>query len=472
MRQRIGVLAHDSLRGRDTPSPGLDAAAAYLAREYQRLGLEPAGDDGTFIQRYPLPTRVLDTASVRLAAVVNGQNRELKYGADFYAAPAAPRPGVEMAHSTLVFFGELPERGLPAQPDLPGKVMVVDLPGDYDREWRIAAGRAQSAAEAAGATALFVILDAAFPPATLERQAAAAAQPRTGLVNPAEIPVFYLSREAAARYLDWGGFDLASAPRSVPGGLPVELNAHFAANARTTRDGRPPNVVALLPGSDPALANEYVILSAHMDHVGVGRPVNGDSIYNGADDDASGTSALVEVAEALATLPERPRRPVLFVHVSGEEKGLLGSEWFANNPTVPLANAAANLNADMIGRNSPDTVVVIGKDYSSLGATVAQVAAAHPEIGLEVVDDQWPEERFFFRSDHFNFAKKEIPALFFFAGTHEDYHRPSDHVEDIDADKAARVARMIYYVTRSIADAAERPVWDPAGLAEVRALTR
>ena len=235
---------------------------------------------------------------------------------------------------------------------------------------------------------------------------------------------------------------------------------------------RAPNVVAILPGSDPVLRDEYVVLSAHLDHVGVGRPVDGDSIYNGADDDASGTTGLLEVAEALARLPERPKRSIVFLHVSGEEKGLLGSAWFADHPTLPLDKVVANVNVDMIGRNAADSVVLVGMRYTSLGATAQRVAAAHPELGLAVSDDPWPQERFFFRSDHFHFARKEVPAIFFFSGVHEDYHRPSDEVETIDTDKAARIARMVFYLTLAVADDPQRPRWDPQGLAEVRSMIR
>jgi hypothetical protein len=238
------------------------------------------------------------------------------------------------------------------------------------------------------------------------------------------------------------------------------------------RGRRPPNVVAILRGADPALAGEYVVLSAHMDHVGVGRPVRGDSIFNGADDNASGTSALLEVAEAFAALDRRPARSIVFLAVSGEEKGLLGSRYFSDHPTVPLRSVVANVNMDMIGRNSTDTVVVIGKDYSSLGEVVQRVAAENSWLRLAAGDDIWPEERFFFRSDHFNFARKEIPALFFFAGVHDDYHQPSDQVERIDTDKAARVARLIFLTTWTIAADPQRPRWTPEGLAEVRAMIR
>jgi Zn-dependent M28 family amino/carboxypeptidase len=211
-----------------------------------------------------------------------------------------------------------------------------------------------------------------------------------------------------------------------------------------------------------------------MDHVGVGRPVRGDSIYNGADDDASGTSALLEVAEALASMEPsmRPRRSIIFLAVSGEEKGLLGSEYYSDHPTVPLQSIVANVNMDMIGRNARDTIVVIGKNYSSLGPLVERIAAENRQlVGLSAADDRWPRERFFFRSDHFNFARKEIPAIFFFAGVHEDYHEPSDEVERLDVDKAARVARIIFLTTYSIATDPQRPQWTTAGLAEVRRMT-
>jgi Zn-dependent M28 family amino/carboxypeptidase len=332
--------------------------------------------------------------------------------------------------------------------------------------------RARAAAREAGAAALAVIVDPGFPADRFGDLAAASRTAETtavGALESDDIAVFVMTDAAFRRIAAREG-----GPAPTPQRAPVRFekpSAHFAAQLRLIHDGRPPNVVAVLPGSDPALRDEYVILSAHMDHVGVGEAVEGDSIYNGADDDASGTSALVEVAEALAMLPEAPRRSVVFLHVSGEEHGLLGSGWFSEHPTVPLDRVVANVNVDMIGRNGPDSVVVIGKNYSSLGAVANAVQARHPELGLTLSDDIWPEERFFFRSDHFNFARKEIPSLFFFSGVHEDYHQPSDEVESLDVDKAARISRMIFHIVREIADAPARPAWDPAGLAEVRALT-
>jgi Zn-dependent M28 family amino/carboxypeptidase len=197
-----------------------------------------------------------------------------------------------------------------------------------------------------------------------------------------------------------------------------------------------------------------------MDHVGVGRPANGDSIYNGADDDASGTIAIVEAAEAFSHLEPHPKRSLIFITVSGEEKGLWGSEYFAGHPTVPVSQIVANLNADMVGRNWPDTIVVIGKEHSDLGATLNRVNGDHPELNMTAIDDIWPQQRFYFRSDHYNFARKGVPILFFFNGTHEDYHRPSDEVGKIDAEKEARIVKLLFYLGLDIANADQRPRWN------------
>ena len=279
---------------------------------------------------------------------------------------------------------------------------------------------------------------------------------------------------AAAALFARGGVDANALPAEPGATVPVScVEAHFSAEALVVEEATAPNVVAMLRGSDPELADTYVVFSAHMDHVGVGTAnAAGDSIYNGADDDASGTSALVEMAEAFAMLDVAPLRSVVFLNVSGEEKGLLGSRWFTEHPTIPIEGIVANVNMDMIARNAPDSIVVIGQEYSSLGSLVQRVAAEHSDLGLTVSGDLWPEERFFFRSDHFNFARLEIPALFFFAGVHEDYHQPSDEVEKIDADKAARVARLAFWTAHAIADSPEAPAWTPQGLEDVRALTR
>lgn len=220
-----------------------------------------------------------------------------------------------------------------------------------------------------------------------------------------------------------------------------------------------PNAVGIVRGTDPVLRDEYVVISAHMDHVGVNGANAKDSIWNGADDDASGTAGVLALAEALGQAP--PRRSVIFLTVSGEEHGLWGSSWFTSHPPVSVDRIVANLNVDMIGRNWKDTIVVVGLEHSDLGTTLARVNAAHPELGITAIRDPWPQENFFGRSDHYNFARRGIPALFFFNGVHADYHQPSDSPDKIDAEKGSRVARLIYHVAVAIANSTARPKWNP-----------
>jgi hypothetical protein len=222
-----------------------------------------------------------------------------------------------------------------------------------------------------------------------------------------------------------------------------------------------PNTVGVLEGSDPKLKDEYIVFSAHMDHVGFrsGRGL-ADSISNGADDNASGTVGIVELAEAFSQPGARPKRSIIFLTVSGEEKGLWGSKYFAEHPPVPVGQLVANINLDMIGRNWKDTIVAIGKEHSDLGATLNRVNAAHPELKMTAIDDIWPQERFYFRSDHVNFARKGVPILFFFNGVHQDYHRVSDSPEKIDAEKEARLLRLVFYLGQEIGNADQRPKWN------------
>jgi Zn-dependent M28 family amino/carboxypeptidase len=228
-----------------------------------------------------------------------------------------------------------------------------------------------------------------------------------------------------------------------------------------------PNTVGILEGSDPELKDEYLLFSAHMDHLGVGRPNEfGDSIRNGADDDASGTIGVVELAEAFS-MAERPRRSIIFLGVAGEEAGLLGSHYFAENPSVPLSQIIADLNADMISRNATDSIVVIGKEHSDLGTTLNRVNAAHLELNLTASDDIWPDQNFYRRSDHFNFARRGVPVLFFFCGTTEDYHQPSDEVSKMDISKATRTTQLMFYLGMELANADGRPQWVPESRAEI-----
>ena len=227
-----------------------------------------------------------------------------------------------------------------------------------------------------------------------------------------------------------------------------------------------PNVAAIVRGSDPALRDEYVLLVAHLDHVGT-RALGGwrcylvgaDSLCNGADDNASGTAAVMEIAEALTLLRSAPRRSVILLLTSGEEHGMHGVDYFIANPPVPISRIVAAVSLDMISRNAPDSIAAIGLTYTTLGQTITAEAEAHPELGLQVVDDQWPGQNIFYRSDHIRFAAAGVPAMFIFVGGSAVTHRANDVVETVDADKAARVARLAFYMTCAVAGAASRPVW-------------
>ena len=460
---RIGFLASDALEGRDTPSQGLEAAAAYIASEFYRSGVVPAGEDGTYFQRWPYVTRALDVAGVRFDIQTDGQSRPLAYRSDYYVT-GGQRASFD---GGMVFTGaEVPGADVRAN-TLRDRAVIIAPPAATDARQRFQAiNRARASADSAGAAALIIVDNATVGDIA---QAAAAAE-RGGRGIPS-IPVFTVRRDAAramfeAASLDFDALMSGSTRAPVPlAGVTARLGGGIAET-----EHRPPNVVGMIRGSDPTLRDTYVVISAHIDHTGICAPGTADPICNGADDDASGTSAMMELAEAFASLPTPPRRSLVFLGVSGEEKGLLGSAYYADNPTVPIENIIANINLDMIGRNNPDSVVVIGKDYSTLGPTLERVNAAHPELRMTTSDDIWPEQRFFFRSDHFNFARREVPSIFFFTGVHEDYHRPSDTVEKIDLDKITRITRLIFHYMSELANSDERPQWDPEGLEEVRRL--
>ena len=467
-RARLEFISSDLMRGRDTPSPELNIVASYLVSTYKTMGFQAGGEGGTFYQWYPYPLRRLNAGGVRLQV----PGVELAAGRDFFTSGGTAGD----VSGPLVYVGRAPAAVM-TPGSLQGKIAVAALPGPGNRDWRLERNRIRNAARAAGASAVVFVLDQPWTADSVARYASLAERPSRSPGTTLAYPQFLLTQEAAGRLFRAAGMELAQQWQAGAAAsfAPVPLGSLTATAALPLVDvdqARASNVIAILPGSDPVLRNEYVVLSAHMDHVGVGAPVNGDSIYNGADDDGSGTTGILEVARAFASMATKPKRSIVILHVSGEEKGLLGSEWFSEHPTLPLNQIVADINIDMIGRNNPDSVVVIGKTYSSLGATANAVQRAHPDLHLTLADDMWPQERFFFRSDHFNFARKEVPAIFFFSGVHADYHRPSDEVQKIDFDKLTRIARMAFFVAWDVANAPQRPTWDPRGLQEVRSMTR
>jgi hypothetical protein len=461
VRRRVQLLADDSMKGRDTPSPELDQAAEYIAAEFRRMGLRPGGDSASFIQRYAITRKAVDTAASVLAAA-GARTGALKLGRDVVVLPFVPLSANEIAGPVLVMAG--------AATDTANRFGGQDVKG----AWIVAAARAGAqgpaglaadwaslqAAMLAGARGILVVSDR--PDSSWGRIAATMLRPTHAIEGggPRAFEGALLEvRDAAARELL--GID-ATALRAVTG------RPRFSVLSRITA----PNVVGVLEGSDPTLRNEYVLFSAHMDHVGVSangrcRPRGADSICNGADDDASGTVAVMEMAEAFAQLQPRPRRSMIFLTVSGEERGLWGSRYFADNPPVPMGQVVANLNLDMVGRNWPDTIAVIGRQHSDLGETLDRVAATHPELNMRPIDDIWPQENFYRRSDHYNFAVKGVPILFFFNGTHVDYHQVSDHPDKIDADKEARLARLVFYLGYEIAQSSRRPQWNPESYRQI-----
>ena len=446
MRARISFLASDLLLGRATPSRGLDIAADYVRSELVRFGLE--APRGGYLQRYRMA--MSERGGGWSLAVRRGSRRAtLSYGDDFWGVPWA----AGTVEGRARYVGSQPSEGTVEDDET---VWIAHLdPGVLPREWL-------AAASASGAVGLVFVVDDDLGPYVSDWQDEQESVYDLGDVEP-HVPAVLVSEEAldaAIERLDIGT-TVASADVANSGAR-IELSADLSVQTLTA-----PNVVAVLPGSDPDLRDEYVLISAHMDGLGVGTAIDGDSIYNGADDNASGTSALLEIAEAMAALQEGPRRSVIFLAVSGEEIGLLGSTWFVAHSPVPLDRIVANINIDMVGRNWQDTIAVVGKQYSTVGAVVDSVARAHPELNMTAVGDQWPAEGFFFRSDHYNFARRGIPAIFFFNGTHEDYHRPSDEADRIEFAKAARVSRLIFEVVLALANADERPRWDAAARSRI-----
>jgi len=472
VRHHVGVLADDSMLGRATPSPQLEQTARYVAEQFRRFGLKPAGDTG-YLQRYTVAQRVVDT-QVSVIRIAGAAPATLKPGRDVYLLRFTPLPTRELSGPVVLFTGTPDSANPLAGADVRGAwaatIATATPQGvQINPEWVMAVLRA-------GAIGWMVISNR--PDAQWQNRLARTTTPTRTLEGvPSDTEpaagAFEIRDATAAATL---GID-PPALRARTGGwtarsLPA-VTITYLAKERELGRASAPNVIGVLEGSDPNLKSEYVFFTGHMDHIGTPGAGEGcvakgaDSICNGADDDASGTTAVLEAAEAFATLAPHPKRSLAFMTVSGEERGLWGSQFFSEHPTVPLANVVADLNSDMVGRNWKDTIVVIGKEHSNLGATLNRVARAHPELRMTPIDDIWPQERFYFRSDHYNFARKGIPILFFFNGTHADYHQVGDSPDKIDAEKEARIVKLLFYLGLDVANAAERPKWNPESYKQI-----
>ena len=467
VRRRIALISDDSMRGRDTPSPELDKTAAYIAAEFQRLGLRPGGDSGSYIQRYRLRRTQMDTASY-VALTARGVTSRLSLGRDFGVVQgAAPDSGIT---APVVLISGIPSDSARPFGDatIRGSVVLHAVTGQQVMQGQAALGSLLMRGMLGGARSWILLVGSPLPP-PIAQLMQASARPQSELAGPAGAPQFQIppimmaGDSVAFGALRAAGVDVATL-FSAEGGsvrMPEGLTATIAARRLVLGESSAPNVVGVLEGSDPQLRSEALVYSAHMDHLGVGRPVDGDSIFNGADDNASGTVGVVELAEAFASLSPRPRRSMVFLAVSGEEKGLWGSSYYAQHPTVPLAQTVADFTLDMISRNWRDTVSALGQPYSTLGEALIRVAGAHPELNMRVVGDLWPQENYFYRSDHINFARRGVPVLAFSSGDNPDYHRVTDSVDKIDAEKTARIIRLAFYLGVDVANADARPQWDP-----------
>jgi hypothetical protein len=461
--RHIGVIADDSMLGRDTPSRGLELTAAYVADQFRRFGLRPAGDSGTWFQRYAIVRRRLDAEHSRVTLAAEGVEAVARFGesARYVQGNVSQAP---VGGPAVLLGGRLTADDVARLP-LRGRVVVYALDAAAPPSAQLLqVGRA---IRLAGPTA--VVLVSNLPPARFAAHARASSSERTAVDFRLESPPFVeVSESAVAPVLRAARLDLTAvradtAPvlRPLPG-LRVSVELRDSVLESSTA----PNTVGILEGSDPVLKRQYLVYSAHMDHIGIS-PGRADSVNNGADDDASGTTGVIELAEAFSRPGARPKRSIIFLTVSGEEKGLWGSRYFTEHPPVPIGVIVADFNMDMIGRNWRDTIVAIGREHSDLGATLARVNRAHPELGMTAIDDRWPEERFYFRSDHYNFARKGVPILFFFNGVHPDYHQPSDSPDKIDSEKESRILRLLYYLGRDVGDAPARPRWNPESYREI-----
>ncbi len=455
IHQHLSVIAADSMMGRYTPSPELDLTAAYVADQFKRVGLKPGGENGTWFQRYPLTSSTLNPETSAVTMVIGDSSVRIGLTGDAFNRFGIPG---EPVSGPLLLVGGQVTASTVATIDAAGRIVLLVVDST--------APATQLAFRLLGRGANGILIATALSEEELERGHQRQVRPQVAVDNGGPqrsvSPILTINERAVADLLRAVRVDLSvtrSATRPVLRDL-KQVTTTIALEKTVGESLTAPNTIGILEGSDPVLKNEYLVYSAHMDHIGI-RSGQADSISNGADDDASGTVGVIELAEAFGRLPEPPKRSIIFLTVSGEERGLWGSAWFADHPTVPLDQIVANINIDMIGRNWPDSIVAIGKEHSDLGTTLANVNAAHPDLGMTAIDDRWPEQNFYGRSDHFNFARKGIPILFFFNGVHEDYHQVTDEVDRIDTEKMTRIIRLLYYFGEEIANAPARPVWNP-----------
>jgi hypothetical protein len=465
MKNHLSILASDSLEGRETSYTGQKKAAQYIAGIFKKLNLEPIGDDGTYFQHFDVEISRVHPET-KIVIEIGGMKKSYLWGTDFISERA--RDTTVTGPAAFVGFTDT-ELDSTAQAKLAGRVVFVFIgKKDYasDTTKATTLRRLYSNRRDAGAIATLMIPDEEGP-ATFQHaqqmmrdfgsdKGIMRMKSNMPHVQPSSIH-FLVSPVLAEEVLRSSGKSLKQLRNEALQNQ--EFTPIFIDNATVTIDAhviqetkQTENVLGILPGSDPDLKAQVVAFTAHYDHLGKDRD---GVVYPGADDDGSGTTAVLELAEAFAKNPFRPRRSLLFLTVVGEEKGLLGSQYYVNNPAIPLDQTMADLNMDMIGRmdtihearKDTNYTYVIGSDKISLELdSLLQAANAESEqlvLDYKYNDEQDPE-RYYYWSDHYYFAKNGVPVVFFFDGINADLHKPTDTVEKILFGRMGKICRMIY----------------------------
>lgn len=488
-------LADDKLAGRKPGTPGYELAAQYVETQFRTLGFGPMGQRGTYRQAVPLRKAQVREEASSLALIQDGQALPLTYGKNFILSPNFGQP-VSDVSAPVVFVGfgvSAPELGHDdyAGIDVRGKIVACfnGAPATFPSNQRAYSGSSkQEIAATHGAVGLITFSLPTDVRARIESNAPRNRQAIYRWTDPQgqaqrtfpQLRVVASLGDSTARLLFGKApktFEEArlaanqNKPQAFP--LSVLVRAHTQTDLTDGLVGE--NIVGLLPGTDPKLKGEYVVYVSHLDHLGVGRPVKGDSINNGAHDNASGVSINLEAARLFASLPKKPRRSVLFVAVTGEEMGLLGSDYFASYPTVPKANIIANLCLDMPFFFHPLLdIVPYGSEHSSMKGAVEAAAGF---VGVKIAKDPIPEQSVFMRSDHFSFVRQGIPAIYIKSGSttgdNRDgtklnldwrattYHTPQDDMnQPFDWNAAARHVQLQFLIGYLTAQADDRPIWN------------
>jgi hypothetical protein len=498
IRADMRFLSDDALEGRGTGTRGYEIAAKFMATQFESLGLQPAGDHGSYFQSVPLRLAKPDETKTTLVLSRSGKDETLAFRKDYisHGNPVLPETSVE---APVVFVGD----GVtaPAQNyddyqgiDVKGKI-VAFLFGAPNFESSLKAHYSSSEvklrnAVAHGAVGVIVLDDPVLERLySFKEQVRDLSFPELRWLDKQQRPNDYfpelkgsasLSLEATKRFFEGSPHSAEEVFAAMKAGKPMSFVVPITAkihNVTGLHDVMGRNVLAKVEGSDPTLKNEYVVYSAHLDHLGIGEPVKGDSIYNGALDNASGSAILLEVARAFSGMKTRPRRSILFLSVTDEEAGLLGSDYFAHYPTVSKGSVVGNINMDEDLMLWPlRDIVAFGAEHSSLDAVVQKAAA---RLHLSESQDPMPEEVVFIRSDQYSFVKQGVPAIFPVPGFKSDdpkikpaeifksweetrYHQPQDDMDQpgLDFDAAAEYARFVFLCGWLITEDSQRPTWN------------